>query len=72
MTIEEWIIRKSAAAVAAGLGDWVDAPATLLGKPIYKVTDGPATLVLSELGFSYDGLPASFDSRYDRVEKLIL
>ncbi len=29
------------------------------------------TVVLSELGFSYEGPPASFECRYDRVEQLL-
>ena len=70
VTIEQWIKHKTAAAVRAGVGEWVDCPATAFGKPIYRLTDGPVTFVLSELGFMYDGPPASFECRYDGVEQL--
>ena len=72
VTIEQWIKRKSAAAVAGGLGEWADAPATVLGNPICRLTDGPVTLVLSELGFAYEGPPEAFECRYDQVDDLNL
>ena len=70
--IEQWIKRRCEAAVAAGLGEWLDGSATQFGLPIYRVTDGPVTLVLSEMGLSYDGPPAPFECRYDQIKKLDL
>jgi len=69
--IERYIKRKLAAAVRGGFGQWVDSPESALGKPIYHVTDGPMTLVLSQMGFIYDGVaPQHFECRYDEVEAL--
>lgn len=65
--VEDWIKRRCSAAVDNGLGRWVDSPETVFGRPLYEVTDGPVTLTLSELGFKYDGPPASFACRYDNV-----
>ncbi|RUP11004.1 hypothetical protein [Hyphomicrobium sp.] len=70
--IERWIKRSLASAVAAGIGQWADSPESALGKRIYQVTDGPMTLVLSQLGFTYDGAPRSFECRYDEVEAVEL
>lgn len=70
--IEQWIKRRSAAAVSAGLGKWANSPDTAFGKPIYRVVDGPVTLVLSEFGFTYDGPPASFDCGYGQATGLKL
>ena len=72
VTIEQWIKRRSAAAVSAGLGEWVDYPNTAFGKPIYRLADGPVRFVFSEWGFIYDGPPASFECRYDETECLKL
>lgn len=73
LAIEQWIRRKSIAAVDAGLGEWADASEiSVLGKPIYQMHDGPVRLVLSELGFAYDGAPAAFECRYDQVKVLHL
>jgi hypothetical protein len=73
LSIEQWIRRRSTAAVDAGLGEWADASElTELGKPIYRMDDGPVRLMLSELGFAYDGAPAAFECRYDQVEVLHL
>ena len=68
--IERWIKRKLAPAVAAGIGQWAESPAGALGKPIYHVTDGAVMLVLSELGFMYDGPSPPFECRYDEVEAI--
>ncbi len=73
LSIEQWIRRRSIAAVDVGLGEWADASEiTALGKPIYRMDDGPVKLALSELGFAYDGAPAAFECRYDQVETLHL
>jgi hypothetical protein len=71
-TIEQWIKRRSEAAVSAGLGEWINSPETAFGKPIYRVADGPVTFVLSEFGFTYDGPPASFECGYSEAEDLKL
>ncbi len=68
VTIEQWIRQRSDAAVAAGHGEWLDSPATALGKPIAVLTDGSIRFVMSELGFSYDGPSGVFESRYDDVD----
>lgn len=70
--IERWIKRRLAAAVAAGTGEWSNSAESALGKPIYQVTDGPMTLALSELGFTYTGLTPKIECRYDQVEALQL
>ena len=66
--IEQWIKRKLAVAVADGNGQWVSSPELALGKPIYQVTAGPVTLLLSELGFKYEGPTPYLECRYDKVE----
>jgi len=70
--IERWIKRQIAYAVRGGLGQWVDSQESSLGKPIYRVTNGPVTLVLSQMGFIYDGVSPHFECRYDEVEALNL
>lgn len=68
ITVEQRIKRKLAASVAAGIGQWADSPGAALGKPIYHVKDGPVTLVLSELGFTYDDSAQCFECPYDEIE----
>ena len=71
ITIEKWIRRKLAAAVAAGIGEWVESPVTDLGRPIYGVTDGGSRLVLYELGLVFSGpLSTSITCRYDEIQAL--
>ncbi len=70
--IERWIKRSLASAVAAGIGQWADSPESALGKRFYQVTDGSMTLVLSQMGFTYEGPPRSFECRYDEVEAIEL
>jgi len=70
ITIKQWIERRSAAWVRAGFGQWVDSPESALGRPIYRVADGPVTFIFSELGFVYDGPPASFECEYSEVERI--
>jgi hypothetical protein len=70
--IEQWIKRKLAVAVADGNGQWVNSPESALGRPIYKVTAGPVTLVLSELGFKYEGPTPPIECRYEDVEAIKL
>ena len=70
--IEQWIKRKLASAVVAGIGQWAESPGSALGRPIYHVTDGPVTLVLSELGFTYEGPTLRLECRYDEVEAIKL
>lgn len=70
--IERWIKRKLASGIAAGIGQWADTPESAFGKQIYQVTDGPMTLALSQLGFTYDGPPRPFECRYDEVEAIEL
>jgi hypothetical protein len=70
--IERLIKERLAAAVAAGFGHWVDSPVSALGRPIYHVTHGPVTLVLSESGLLYDGPALPFACRYAEIEHIEL
>jgi len=66
-TVEQWIKRKLDIFVSHGYGQWVDSPESVLGRPIYQITYGPTTIVLSELGFKYDGPTPPIECRYDEV-----
>jgi len=70
--IERWIKQKLASVIAAGVGQWADSPGSALGKPIYQVKDGSVTLVLSQLGFKYEGPTPPIECRYDEVEAIKL
>lgn len=64
--------QKLASAVRAGIGQWADTAKSPLGRPIYQVTDGPVTVVLSELGFAYCGPTPAIERRYDEVADIDL
>jgi hypothetical protein len=70
--IERLIKDRLASAVAAGIGQWVDSPASALGRPIYHVTHGLVTLVLSQLGLVYDGPALPFACRYAEIDHIQL
>lgn len=70
--IERLINEQLTSAVAAGFGQWVDSPVSALGRPIYQVTHGSVTLVLSQLGLVYDGPALPFACRYAEIEQVEL
>jgi hypothetical protein len=68
--IEKWIRMEAARRIVLGEGRWVDSPETAFGKPIYHLSYGPVTLILSQAGFTYEGPSPSFEHRYDEIETI--
>jgi hypothetical protein len=68
--IEKRIRVQAAHHIPYGGGEWADGPENIFGRPIYRLSVDPMTIVFSQEGLTYEGPPQQFKCRYDEIKSV--